>query len=183
MADILMVIDAQDYWANKNPETTQKITDAVNQARARGMQVVWCYAQEGMHGDKDFTPTPAMQVGTGSLKELFNGSAKFKYDPVIQPKAGEWVIGKGPNQTDAFTNPHLEKFLKDQKPDNIYAVGFMSGYCVHDTVMSGARAGLPMAVMSDLVADDKDKIEAPENFKSDGVRTTQSANVFRPPGS
>ncbi len=175
--DVLIVVDFQDYWTNKNPETTQRIKDNIDQIRSKGVDVVWVYALENPDETRQFVPQPPIRSGDQPLKDIFRNSARFLYDPAMMPAKQDFVIGKGPGQTDAFSNPHLLEFLKDR--GNIHVAGFMQGYCVFDTAMSGARAGLPVSVMTDFSADEND---APDggggDFDKAGINTVPAQNVF-----
>jgi nicotinamidase-related amidase len=174
---VLVVMDAQNYWADKNPRTTQRIKDSLTSLRQRGLQIVWVYAQENPDDNHVFTPLPPQQVGDKKVKDLFNGHASFLYDPAIPPAPADWVVGKGPNQTDAFTNPHVEEFLKRQ--GNVYVAGYMRGFCAYDTAVSSKKAGLPTTFVEDLSADKNDAIDPDGgDFKKAGVTVGNAADLF-----
>lgn len=44
MKKALLLVDVQDYWADKNPETTQRIKDNLEVLRQVGMDFIWVYA-------------------------------------------------------------------------------------------------------------------------------------------
>lgn len=97
-----------------------------------------------------------MQVRPPNIAHYFNGYARFAFDPVVPPGPGDWVVGKGPGMTDAFSNPHLRSFLEGMGIEKIYVCGFMRGFCVHDTAVSAKQAGWPVTMIKDLSADSND---------------------------
>ncbi|HQX27389.1 MAG TPA: isochorismatase family protein [Alphaproteobacteria bacterium] len=178
MADILMLVDFQNYWADKNPETAQRIRDNIDQWRAKGIEILWVFAApDDAHG---FKPLPPMEMANRELEQIFNAHARFDYDPAMPPAPQDFVIGKGPFQTDAFSNPYLLEFLKTK--DNIYIAGFMEGYCVFDTADSAQRAKLPVTVLADISADENDLTDPDDpnagNFEKAGINTGRAADTL-----
>lgn len=167
---VFMIVDFQDHWAQRNPETARRILETVEVARMRGMKILWIYAL-GTPGDRTFfNALPPEAVGDRSVKDIFAGSAGFdsRLYPAVDPMPEDFVAGKGPDEPDAFTNRYLEKFLQGSDCD--YVTGFMHSYCIYHTAKSGAEAGLPIAVLSGLTADKKDKIEiGKRNFPEAGI--------------
>ncbi|MBP7721958.1 MAG: cysteine hydrolase [Alphaproteobacteria bacterium] len=180
MPDLLVLVDFQSYWAEQNPETAQRIRDNIDQIRANGTEILWVFAQGDPDSTRAFKPLPPMEMANRRLEEIFNGHARFEYDPAMPPAPQDFVVGKGPFQTDAFTNPYLLEFLKTK--DNIYIAGFMEGFCVFDTANSATRAGLPVSVLADLSADQNDLTDPNDpdagNFEKAGINVGHSTNLF-----
>lgn len=180
MPNLLVLVDFQSYWADQNPETAQRIRENLDKIRASGTEILWVFAQENPGSAKPFEPLPPMEMANRKLEQIFNGHARFEYDPAMPPAPQDFVVGKGPGMTDALSNPYVLDFLKGK--DNIYIAGYMMGFCVFDFANSATKAGLPVTVLSDLGADKNDLIDSIDpragNFEKEGINVGRCTNVF-----
>lgn len=178
-----MIVDFQEYWAQRNPETARRILDSVETARAQGMTILWTYILGDPRNKTRFHVPPPEQAGLRDVKDIFTGCARFseEFYPAAQPCPEDFIAGKGPDETDAFSNQYLERFLRGSK--RTYVAGFMHSYCVYNTAQFGVYAKLPIVVLSGLTADKHDKIQAGKrNFEAEGIclRPVEEFPVFLP---
>lgn len=75
----------------------------------------------------------------------------------VKPEKNDIIITK--NSYDAFTNPDLEKILKNKKIENIIMTGVFGEGCVNATIQNGFSRGYNFVMLKDLIEtmDDKEK--------------------------
>ncbi len=165
-----MIVDFQKYWSERNRRIMLRILESVEAARAHGMIILWTYVLGDPRNKTRFHVPPPEQVGYRDVKDIFTGCARFSEDfyPAAQPCPEDFIAGKGPDETDAFSNQYLEDFLKVR--GRTFVAGFMHSYCVYNTAQFGVHAKLPIVVLSGLTADKNDKIEAGKrDFEAEGI--------------
>lgn len=97
------------------------------------------------------------------------GAAGAEIDPRVPLPAMAPTFSK--SRSDAFTNPALERTLKDASIRRLVVVGVMTEACVCATVKSAIRRGFEVTVVSDGVASTK------ESLKQSGLKEMQRAGA------
>ncbi len=79
-------------------------------------------------------------------------------------------------KNDAFSNPDLDRVLREMGINEIYLTGLDAAGCVHSTLLAAQNRGYHIAVIEDLVISDKEEIKAEMmvEFKALGVDILQS---------
>lgn len=67
----------------------------------------------------------------------------------VKPEEDDVVISK--NSYDAFTNPELDKILKERKIKYLIVTGVYGDGCVHSTIQSGFSKGYNLLMLKDLI--------------------------------
>ncbi len=162
----VIVIDPQnDYCSSKGffsknlgvdvsplQKAIPKIKEFVQNAKNKGLPIIYTKMTE--HRDQ-------LPENLRKKMELTHGSFFAKpgswghdfYE--IQPSQEDVVLEK--NQYDAFTNPELEKILREKDIENIIVAGFTTNVCVDTTVRSAFSKGFNVVLAEDLVATIKER--------------------------
>lgn len=146
MGKALFVVDVHDVWAKRNPETTRKILDAVNEMRQQ-MDIVWIYAASSVE-------LPLTEFQPNTLREKFN-LLNERYNLVVQPHLGDLVATKP--SMNGYQNTDLADRLRERGITEHYYLGFVGTECVLSTALGGAKAGFDSNLVCDLTAEGRDQ--------------------------
>ncbi len=67
----------------------------------------------------------------------------------LEPQKNDFIVTK--NNYDAFTNPKLDKFLKEKKIKNVAIAGIFGDGCVWSTIQGGFSLGYNFIILKDLI--------------------------------
>lgn len=151
MKSAFLAIDVQRVWAENSPRTTQAIREAADLARPV-MPVIWAY--------KDLLKNPALiqarDIDPGrDFRTNFRQAARLV--PALPPSSEDWILPKG--EMSVFSNPYVEKFLRERGIGTLLVSGFMTEQCVYHSVMDGIEKGFGILVIKDTTADSRDRYE------------------------
>ena len=100
------------------------------------------------------------------------------FDPDLKLVSND-VFSK--KRMDAFSNPDLERFFRDNMVGRVYIAGLDAGYCVKKTALAALNRGLKVFLVTDALATGTDaEISAciDEAVKA-GAETTTSAVILK----
>lgn len=149
----LVLVDIQSIFTDETPGLGESIVtrigtinDAVEGFRRSGLPVVYiCY--EGLdHSGQEIDPER-----TGFI------------DGLLQPEAGEHIIGK--IEMDAFLGTDLEDILKDKGCDSVLICGMVAQYCVLATYFGAFQHGFsPYMLENGICSTDEENVRAVEHI-------------------
>jgi len=175
----LFVIDIQKGYCDSNGSTPKLINSDtqhlqamipqlekfIAQARAKGLPIVWTrmiedpdLSAENVRRKMRLTDIPAL---------ITPGTPDFEYFQ-IAPKIGDLEITK--RNYDAFTEPEVEDFLKENGVQALILTGAYTDVCVASTMRGAQSRGYDIFIPKDLVG-------TPDNLKELGEATLKTADV------
>ena len=158
----VLVIDAQnDYCSSEGffsksigfdvspiQSVIPKLKSFLDNCRKKKLPIIFTKMTE----DQDHVPEnlrKKMQTTRGGESFAKPGSWGHNFFE-ISPDPGELVIEK--NQYDSFTNPLLEKHLRENRIETLIVAGFTTNVCVDATVRSAFSKGFHIMLVKELVA-------------------------------
>jgi len=140
---------AQNLGLNVDPIQTAaaKIKKFVEAARNKGLPIIFTKMTE----DKEHVAQNLKRKMELTHGDFFAKPGSWGHDLYeIVPENTDLVLEK--NHFDAFTNPDLEKILKEKGIENLIVCGFTTIVCVDTTVRSAFSKGFNIVLPKDLVA-------------------------------
>lgn len=158
----LIVVDPQfDYCSPKGKLSTlrgydmtpiQKIMPNldffIDKSRKYGLKIIWTKMDETpSHMPNNFRQLME-STDEFPLELCTPGTPGYEYY-LISPKEDDKEILK--NQYDAFSNPELELYLKENNIKTVIFTGFYTSRCVDSTLRSAARIGYNCIAVENLI--------------------------------
>lgn len=149
----LVLVDIQSMFTNETPGLGESIVtrigtinDAVEGFRRSGLPVVYIRYEGLDHSGQEIDPER-----TGFI------------DGLLQPEAGEHIIGK--IEMDAFLGTDLEDILKDKGCDSVLICGMVAQYCVLATYFGAFQHGFsPYMLENGICSTDEENVRAVEHI-------------------
>ncbi len=148
----LLVIDIQEDYTGttaKDPfpykdsnELITTVNKIIEKASEKNLSIVYIRQEyDGLWGE--------------IFSNVFSGGTAIKGNPGT--KIDQRISIKSTNvfpkpKGDAFSNPLFDKFLIDQKVDEIYLVGLDAEFCVYATATGGLNRGYNVNIITDAIA-------------------------------
>lgn len=126
---VLLIVDAQVAVMKKawdSPRIIANIATAVQQARLRGIPVIWVRHSDG---------------------HLPAGSPGWEFAPELRPDPGESIVQK--NFASSFEETDLEKILEHCKASHIVLAGAATNFCIRATAYGALDRGYDLSLISD----------------------------------
>lgn len=161
----LILIETQNEWMHpdgklnkalvKDKEMMQNsienIEKAVAFAREKGIPVV----HVGLRFEKGY---PELANGKSGLRKAIPNAGTFPINEIgsqfyetLKPIEGEFVV-TGRVGASGFTGSNLDVYLRNNKIENIYLVGYATHVCVESTLRDGHERGYNTYVISDATS-------------------------------
>ncbi|MDP3479514.1 MAG: isochorismatase family protein [Desulfoprunum sp.] len=148
----LLVIDIQEDYtgpqAKKRYRDGDRIVAASNaliaQAKEKGVKVVFI---------QNIIDNPLVAVLVGGINAP--GSPGTEMDQRLEKILGTTTFTK--NRADAFANPALDSYLRENQVDQLILVGLDAAYCVNATTMGALNRGYKVTLFSDGLATESGK--------------------------
>ena len=149
----LVLVDIQSMFTDETPGLGESLVtrigtlnDAVEGFRRSGLPVVY-FRYEGLdHSGQEIDPE---RIGF--------------IDGLLQPEAGEHIIGK--IEMDAFLGTDLEDILKDKGCDSVLICGMVAQYCVLATYFGAFQHGFsPYMLENGICSTDEENVRAVEHI-------------------
>jgi ureidoacrylate peracid hydrolase len=155
----LIVVDIQNAYCSKNGSMAlqgfdispiegmlARLARFIKSIEKTGMKIIYTRQVEGdempSNLKKLFVENKMIQIcGKGSVDTEFTR---------VRPRKQDMIVEK--HSWDAFSNPELDRFLKQGSIHNLIIAGATSDVCVNDTVISAFSKGYNVIVPQDLVA-------------------------------
>ena len=149
----LVLVDIQSIFTDETPGLGESIVtrigtinDAVEGFRRSGLPVVYIRYEGLDHSGQEIDPER-----TGFI------------DGLLQPEAGEHIIGK--IEMDAFLGTDLEDILKDKGCDSVLLCGMVAQYCVLATYFGAFQHGFsPYMLENGICSTDEENVRAVEHI-------------------
>lgn len=149
----LVLVDIQSMFTDETPGLGESIVtrigtinDAVEGFRRSGLPVVYIRYEGLDHSGQEIDPER-----TGFI------------DGLLQPEAGEHIIGK--IEMDAFLGTDLEDILKDKGCDSVLICGMVAQYCVLATYFGAFQHGFsPYMLENGICSTDEENVRAVEHI-------------------
>ena len=161
----LILIETQNEWMHPTGKlrkllvedesmmqtSIENIQKVLMYARAQNLQVVYV----GLSFQEGY---PELANGKSGLRKAIPAAGTFPvngfgaqfYEPVA-PKEGEFVV-RGRIGASGFTGSNLDQFLRNNKIDDIYLVGYALHVCVESTLRDAHDMGYNTYLISDATA-------------------------------
>lgn len=161
----LILIETQNEWMHPEGKlrkglivdeamTLDSITNiatALNYARKNGITVVYV----GLNFAKGY---PELGKGGSGLRKVIPQAGTFQkgsfgagFYESVKPLDDEFIAG-GRTGASAFSGSNLDVFLRSNKIENLYLVGYASHVCVESTLRDAHDKGYHTSVISDATA-------------------------------
>lgn len=148
----LLIVDIQEDYtgpqAKKRYRDGDRIVRVSNallaQAQARGAVVVYI---------KNVIDNPIMSAITGGVNAP--GSPGTEMDRRLIKVPGAMTFTK--NRSDAFSNPELDAFLRENHVDRLLLTGLDGAYCVDATVRGALNRGYKVKIFQEGIATESSK--------------------------
>ena len=145
----LVLVDIQSMFTDETPGLGESIVtrigtinDAVEGFRRSGLPVVYIRYEGLDHSGQEIDPE---RIGF--------------IDGLLQPEAGEHIIGK--IEMDAFLGTDLEDILKDKGCDSVLICGMVAQYCVLATYFGAFQHGFsPYMLENGICSTDEENVRA-----------------------
>ena len=148
----LLVVDIQEDYtgaqARKRFRDSERIVAATNallsQASAKNIAVIHI---------ENVIDNPLIALLTGGLNSP--GAPGTAMDRRLIPVAGSRTFSK--NRSDAFSNPELDAYLRQNQVDHLLIVGLDGAYCVNATTQGALNRGYKVTLYLDGIATESNK--------------------------
>jgi nicotinamidase-related amidase len=148
----LIIVDIQEDYTGPQPKKRyhdgERIVAVSNelfeQAQAKGAIVVFI---------KNVIDNPILSALTGGLNAL--GSAGTEMDRRLRKVPGARTFTK--NKPDAFSNPALDAYLRENHVDHLLLTGLDAAYCVNATTRGALNRGYTVTIFLEGIATESGK--------------------------
>lgn len=172
----LIVVDVQEattgtystnpYYKENSEELIDKINHIIGKFESKKAPVIYI---------KNQISDPLINFFNNSYAE---GGESVKLDKRLKV-ISDYIIPKG--RQDAFSNPELDRILRENKVDKIYLVGLDAAYCVNSTIKAAQNRNYKIKVIEEAVISESDaqKSEAFNNYTQSGIEVLSFRNVLQ----
>ena len=156
----VLVIDIQNDFCSDNglfaktgydvsnvQKTVPNMIDFVQETRKLGLPIAFI---KGVYDKKYLTQNIHERYKAKGLEKQCQSGTWGSDFYEIQPEENDVTIVK--HRYDAFTNPELEKWLKENNIDTLVLTGFSSDVCVDSTARSGFMKGFYITAIKNCLA-------------------------------
>jgi len=161
----LILIETQNEWMHpegklykglvKDKEMMQKsitnIEKALDYARKNNIEVI----HVGLRFEKGY---PELANGKNGLRKAIPNAGTFpinefgsQFYETVKPSEGEFIV-TGRVGASGFTGSNLDVYLRNNKIENIYLVGYATHVCVESTLRDGHERSYNTYVISDATS-------------------------------
>jgi nicotinamidase-related amidase len=148
----LIIVDIQKDYTGPQPKKRYKdgerivaVSNALlEQAQAHGAIVVYI---------KNVIDNPVLSALTGGLNAP--GSPGAEMDRRLRKVPGSRTFTK--NRPDAFSNPELDTYLRENHVDHVLLTGLDAAYCVNATTRGGLNRGYKVTIFLEGIATESGK--------------------------
>lgn len=161
----LLLIETQNEWMHPKGKLNMALVEdqALLNNSIINIEKALHYARENnltvIHIGLCFEPGyPELGQATGGLRQAIPKAATFQahafgteFYESVQPLTGEF-IASGRTGASAFTGSNLDTYLRNNKIDTLYLVGYATQVCVESTFRDAHEKGYDTWVISDATA-------------------------------
>jgi nicotinamidase-related amidase len=148
----LLIVDLQEDYTGPQPKKRYKDGDRIvavsnallEQAQAKGTPVVYI---------KNVIDNPVLAAFAGGINAP--GSPGTEMDRRLRKVPGARTFTK--NRPDAFSNPELDAFLRENHVDHVLLTGLDAAYCVNATARGGLNRGYKVTIILEGIATESGK--------------------------
>lgn len=161
----LILIETQNEWMHKDGKlykalvtdkemmqiSIKNIEKALDYARKNNIEVI----HVGLRFEKGY---PELANGKSGLRKAIPNAGTFpinefgsQFYETVKPIEGEFVV-TGRVGASGFTGSNLDAYLRNNKIENIYLVGYATHVCVESTFRDGHEKGYNTYVISDATS-------------------------------
>lgn len=161
----LLLIETQNEWMHPKGKLNKALVEdqELLKRSIKNIEKALYYARENeltvIHIGLSFEPGyPELGQATGGLRQAIPNAGTFQvhafgteFYESVQPIAGEF-IASGRTGASAFTGSNLDAYLRNNKIDTLYLVGYATQVCVESTFRDAHEKGYDTWVISDATA-------------------------------
>lgn len=161
----LILIETQNEWMNSNGKLRKllvkdeqmmlnsitNIEKALDYARKNNIEVI----HVGLRFEKGY---PELTNGKSGLRKAIPNAGTFpinefgsQFYETVQPIEGEFVV-TGRVGASGFTGSNLDVYLRNNKIENLYLVGYATHVCVESTLRDAHEKGYNTFLISDATS-------------------------------
>lgn len=161
----LILIETQNEWMNSNGKLRKllvkdeqmmlnsitNIEKALDYARKNNIEVI----HVGLRFEKGY---PELTNGKSGLRKAIPNAGTFpinefgsQFYETVQPIEGEFVV-TGRVGASGFTGSNLDVYLRNNKIENLYLVGYATHVCVESTLRDAHEKGYNTFLISDAAS-------------------------------
>lgn len=161
----LILIETQNEWMHTDGKlykalvndkemmqtSIQNVEKALDYARKNNIEVI----HVGLRFEKGY---PELANGKSGLRKAIPNAGTFPIDgfgsqfyETVKPIEGEFVV-TGRVGASGFTGSNLDVYLRNNKIENLYLVGYATHVCVESTFRDGHEKGYNTYVISDATS-------------------------------
>ncbi len=168
---VLMVIDIQEATTGKVSITEEyiqqsdmlitKINHLIQHSEKKDIPVIYIYTE---------TDNWLINLLNSTMKK---GSIGTELDSRLH-QVSEHILPK--EKKDSFSNPYLDKILREKEVSRLYIVGLDAAYCVKNTIIAAVSRGYKVIVIEDALISETQalKDEMINLFLQTGVKIISS---------
>jgi len=170
----LLVVDIQEDYTGRNAKKSfregDRILEASNrllaQAEAQNLPVVYI---------QNVIENAAIRKLAGGVNAP--GALGTAMDHRLKPLANAPTFQK--SQSDAFSNPKLDAFLRQNQVDEVVIVGLDAAYCINATALGALNRGYRVKLITDGIATEsgKNMTTLAETWRKAGATVQATPNL------
>ena len=161
----LILIETQNEWMHKDGKLNKalvkdremmqtsidNIEKALEYAQKNGIEVV----HVGLRFEKGY---PELANGKSGLRKAIPNAGTFpvnefgsQFYETVKPREGEFIV-TGRIGASGFTGSNLDAYLRNNKIENLYLVGYATHVCVESTLRDAHDKGYNTFIISDATS-------------------------------